>query len=81
MKEAQVWGGGVCVGNRGAGGETRTKILLKKWGGAGGQESGDRLEQVTRLEKSEWWGCIHSTLSSIHKVPRTEEGFQQQKDW
>lgn len=50
-------------------------------GGAGGQESGDRLEQVTRLEKSEWWGCIHSTLSSIHKVPSTEEGFQQQKDW
>lgn len=43
MKEAQVWGGGVCVGNRGAGGETRTKILLKKWGGglvARSQETG-----------------------------------------
>lgn len=27
----------------------------------GGQGSGDRLEQGTRLAKSEWWGCIHST--------------------
>lgn len=35
----------------------------------------------TRLEKSEWGDAfIPQTPLSTHKVPSTEEGFQQQND-
>lgn len=58
-------------------GGLRTKLLLGNE--QGGWRSGDRVEG--RKCQSGENAFILQTPLSIHKVPSTEEGFHQQKDW
>lgn len=67
MEEAQVWSAGM---RNDKDKDTAGELA----GGGGGQGSGDRLEQGTRLEKSEWWGCIHATNTVEYPQGDTQGG-------
>lgn len=61
--------------------DDKDKVTAGETRGGGGWGSGDRPEQGTRLEKSEWREAfIPQPPLRIRKAPCTEEGFPQPKD-